>query len=99
MSAEPILDPETDDEMRPLIQRGIEAMKRQTSMLPPHQRPIGLTSALCVVTEADFVKNASLCLRHVIRNNRTLYVLCKEDVELCAMMTRHRTHKGGHREA
>ena len=95
MKSVAILDEETNEAMQPLMERGLAALKKGFLHLPENQRPIG-TSSLCIVTEADFVKHTALCLKHVLANNRTLYILCKEETQLCAMLMRHHTHQGGH---
>jgi hypothetical protein len=90
MSATPIIDAKTEELMKPLCERGIAEYKRTFAHLPPEKQPIGVTSSMTIVREDDFVKFAALCLRHVLFNGRTLYVLCKDDHQLCAVLAQRR---------
>lgn len=93
MSANIVLDKATDDAMRPLVEKGLAAYQRIIMRLPERERPIGVTTSLTIVREIDFIKHAALCLRHVLFNGKTLYVLCKDDNQLCAVLA-HRHPQG-----
>jgi hypothetical protein len=93
VSASPILDAKTDELMKPLVEKGLAAYQRIIMRLPERERPIGVTASLTIIREDDFVKHAALCLRHVLFNGKTLYVLCKDDNQLCAVLA-HRHPQG-----
>ena len=90
MNVPPVLDPETEKAMRPLLDRGLASFRSFIMRLDARDRPIGITDNLTIVTEADFIAHAALCLRHVLMNGRTLYVLCKDDHQLCAVLAQRR---------
>lgn len=62
--------------MVPLLERGREALRLKYAHLPrgDARRPIGLT--VDVVTEEDFLANASLTLRYICTNLTQVRIIC-----------------------
>lgn len=78
-------DTETAMRMLPLLDRGREALHAHLASLPAVARPMVVGNSLSVVTEADYVANAILLLRHVCRNGAPTHILCT-DGHLCALL-------------
>ncbi len=79
-----VVDIDAAEGMIPLVDRGRAAYGAFLDGLPTPAPRVGW-EAMEVVTADDFGAFASLCLRHVTRNRRSLHILCK-DGSLCAQL-------------
>lgn len=75
------VDAEVARKMAVLVARGREALAVYIEGLPLDEQPLGGRRAVPqdfpVVTRADYVAFADLCLEHVITNGVCLHVLCE----------------------
>ncbi len=65
--------------MQPLLERGRQALRLYIASLAKKRWPIGgpdsVRGSIDIVTHADFVLNAALCLRHVVNNSAPTHIL------------------------
>lgn len=74
--------------MLPLFERGRAALKAYIARYPPFDRPV--LGNMNVITRADFVANADLCLQHIERNDATAHVLY-ESGAICILVQKRQT--------
>ena len=80
----PFVDEEAARLIAPLLDRARERFGAYVDSLPPERRLIGFSS-LTLVLRADASRHFDVCLRHVIFNRATVYIML-EDASLVALL-------------